>query len=82
MGWNVSRGKEVLRRPAFSLVLAGCALALFSWPILRRPPPDATVAYLFLFAAWALVILALAIMARSAGDAARGRGSDGGAPDA
>jgi hypothetical protein len=62
-----SRAEGVLRHPVFQFVIAGCALALFSWPILRTPPPDAEFAYLFLFVAWAFIILVFFLMTRSAG---------------
>ncbi len=56
---------RALRQPAFPLALAGVALGLFSWPMVRTPPPAATFAYPFLFVAWALVILALFLISRS-----------------
>jgi hypothetical protein len=70
------RFTRMLRGPAFPFVLDGLALALFSWPILSTPPPPPGFAYEFLFAIWALMIVMLFLMARSASRSASGEADD------
>ncbi len=61
-----SRIDQLLRQPAFPVLLDGAALALLSWPILRTPPPSPGLAYLYLFAVWVALIFILFLMARRA----------------
>jgi hypothetical protein len=59
-----TRIDQLFRQPAFPFVLDGLALALFSWPILRSPPPSPASVYFYLFAVWAAVIFILFVLAR------------------
>jgi hypothetical protein len=54
-------------------ILAG-GLILFVWPFVRTPPLSIGLSYAHLLGSWALVIAALATMARSLG---RREGGDG-----
>jgi hypothetical protein len=55
----------MLSEPAFAFVLASVALGLFSWPLLKTPPPSAELECTFVFAAWLLVVLLLFAVSRS-----------------
>ncbi len=59
---------------AASILVGG--LLLFAWPFVRTPPLSLGLSYAHLLASWAVVIAALATMARSL--ARRGRGGDDG----
>ena len=80
MGSKGSRARAALRHPAFPVVLAGVALGLFCWPLLRTPPPDAPLAYAFMLGAWAVVIAVLFLMARSGESSAPSGGEARGDP--
>jgi hypothetical protein len=65
MRYQDSRVARMMRQPAFPVALAAFALVLLGWPVLRHTPPTPTLAYVFVFAVWAVVILALFLMGRS-----------------
>jgi hypothetical protein len=71
------RSRRVLRDPGFPPAVGVGALLLFSWPILRVPPPSLLPACVHLFVAWALVILTLALLARALAPGVDDRERDG-----
>jgi hypothetical protein len=61
----IRRLARALRGPGFPLALGVGSLLLFCWPFVRVPPPRLVHAWIHVFAAWALAILALALLARA-----------------
>jgi hypothetical protein len=56
---------RALRGPGFPVALGAGSLLLFCWPFVRVPPPPLSHAWIHIFGAWALAILALALLARA-----------------
>lgn len=56
------------RHPAFAVALAALALLVFSWPPAREPPLTLGEAFVHLFGAWVLVVLALWRISVALGD--------------
>ena len=57
------------RLGAASALLAMAALLLFCWPVVALPPLSLAQAWAHLYGAWALVIAAILVLARSIGSA-------------
>jgi hypothetical protein len=60
-----ARLARALRDPGFPTVLGVAATLLFCWPFVRTPPLALVDAWLHLFVAWSLAILALALLSRA-----------------
>jgi hypothetical protein len=72
MRYRGSRVEQMVRQPAFSVVLATLGIVVFCWPMLLASPMRPRVVYSFLFVAWAAVIVALFVMARAGQGRAHG----------
>jgi hypothetical protein len=60
-----ARLRRALRGPGFPVALGVGALLVFCWPFVRVPPPPLSHAWIHVFAAWTLAIVALALLARA-----------------
>jgi hypothetical protein len=62
---SLARGRDVLRAPLFGGALAIVGFLVLLWPFVSSPAIGIGEAYLFMFGAWASVIVLLAAMARA-----------------
>ncbi|HET7752322.1 MAG TPA: hypothetical protein VFK85_00315 [Anaeromyxobacteraceae bacterium] len=67
------RARTTARTNAVAAAIATIALLLFCWPLVRIPRLTLSQAWLHLFGAWALLIVALFALARAYGGANRAR---------
>jgi hypothetical protein len=72
-GEDAPRAERRLRLGAWAAWIAGLGLALFLWPFLRTPLLGIGASYAHLLGAWAIVIVALALLSRAIGREVRGR---------
>lgn len=63
-----------VRHGAWAASVAVLGVLLFTWPLLRTPALDLGRSYAHLLGAWALIVVALALLSRALGRAGRGRG--------
>ena len=59
-----TRARRARLTPALSLALGVAALLLFAWPLAREPRLPVLLAFLYVLAAWAVVILVLSWLSR------------------
>jgi hypothetical protein len=71
---DVSPRQRPVRRRAWAGSIVVLGLLLFTWPFLRTPPLGIGPSYAHLLGAWAIVVLALGLLARALGRGARRRG--------
>jgi hypothetical protein len=71
---EVSPRDRQLRRGAWAVSIIVLGLLLFAWPFLRTPPLGIGGSYAHLLAAWALVIVALALLSRALARSGGARG--------
>jgi hypothetical protein len=69
-----STGQRPVPRRAWAGSIAVLGLLLFTWPFLRTPALPIGPSYAHLLGAWAIVVLALGLLARALGPGARRRG--------
>ena len=72
------RRRSVLRDRAFAGFFFFAAAALFTWPFVRVPPLPLVPAFLYLIAAWALVVVGLWRVSRALGAGSARAGEDDG----
>ena len=65
------------RQRAWAVSILVVGLLLFVWPFVRTPPLSIGLTYAHLFGSWAVIIVALAMMARSLGRRGEVGGDDG-----
>ena len=70
---------DVVRRPAFRIVVLLMGLVLFSWPFLTRAAWSGPFTFAFLYLAWAVLIVLILLVSsglRETGPDAGGPGED------
>jgi hypothetical protein len=66
--------ERAFRRGAWATSIVVGGLLLFTWPFLRTPLLGIGLSYAHLLGAWAVIVGALALMARALGRDVRARG--------